>query len=162
MVCPVTQLHYALVILLQFLRRGVKSGIERREKNMIHMVHMVQTILLLLNKRTSSLILLPWSCVQNLRVTEPTNPVDLVIPDSIPKDTVVLGHKRRPAWVRQTLQDAEGHVAPRPYRESKKPQRYLCYIALMSSLLDSEPSTYEEACIHQCWRRCYDQGMSLF
>lgn len=81
-----------------------------------------------------------------------TDPVDPIVPDSLPRDTTVLGQKRRPTWVRQTLQDVEGHTAPRSFRESKRPQRYGCYVALMSSLLDSEPSTYDEASKHPCWR----------
>lgn len=83
-------------------------------------------------------------------IVEPTDPVDPVIPDPVPRDIVIMGQKRRPAWARQTLQDAEGHVAPRPFWESKRPQRSGCYVALMGSLLDSEPSTYEEASKHQC------------
>ena len=47
-----------------------KCGIERRKK---YMVHMVQAILLLLSKWTTPLILPPWSCVQNLRVTSGSN-----------------------------------------------------------------------------------------
>ena len=70
----------------------------------------------------------------------------------VPRDTIVLGKQRRPTWARQTLQDVEGHVAPCPFWESKRLQRYGCYIALMRSLLDSELSTYEEACRHHCWR----------
>ena len=41
-------------------------------------------------------------------IIEPTDPVDLVIPDPVPRDTVVLGQTRRPTWAHQTLQDAEG------------------------------------------------------
>ena len=83
---------------------------------------------------------------------KPIDPVDPIVPESIPRDTVVLGQRRRLAWVCQTLQDAEGHTAPRLFRESKGPQRYGCYVALMSSLLDSDPSTYGEAFRHLCWR----------
>ena len=64
-----------------------------------------------------------------------------------------MGHKRKLAWVRQTLLDAEGHAAPRgATRESKRPQRFGCYVALMSSILDSKPSTYDEAASQQCWK----------
>ena len=61
---------------------------------------------------------------------EPTDPVDPAVPDSVSRDTTILGQKRRPTWVRQTLQDTEGHTAPRGlFRESKRPQRYGCYVA---------------------------------
>ena len=85
-------------------------------------------------------------------IIDPTYPVHPVILDHVPRDTIVLEQKRRPTWARQTLQDAEGHAAPCPFRKSNRPQRYGCYVALMSSLLDSEPSRCEEAYKHQCWR----------
>ena len=45
---------------------------------------------------------------------EPVNPVDL------PRDVAVI--RRRPAWLRDTFQDALGHVAPcDTFRESKRP-----------------------------------------
>ena len=46
-------------------------------------------------------------------VIEPIDPVDPIVPDPVPRDTVVLGQKRRPAWTCQSLQDDEGHPAPR-------------------------------------------------
>ena len=85
-------------------------------------------------------------------VVEPSDLVDPVVTDLVPRDIAVMGQKRRSTWACQTLQDAEGHAAPRPFRESKRPQRYGCYVALMDSLLDSEPTTFEEASKHQCWR----------
>ena len=54
-------------------------------------------------------------------VVEPTDPVDLIVTDPIPRDIAVMGQKRRPAWARQTLQDVEGHAAPHPFREKKRP-----------------------------------------
>ena len=33
----------------------------------------------------------------------PADSVDSVIPDSVPRDVVEMGQKRKPAWVRQTL-----------------------------------------------------------
>ena len=83
---------------------------------------------------------------------EPTNLVDPIVPDPIPREIAVMGQKRILAWARQTLQDAQGHAAPRPFQESKRPHRYGCYVPLMGILLVSEPGTYEEASKHQCWR----------
>ena len=74
-----------------------------------------------------------------------TDPFDSFVPDSVPRDIAEMGQKRKPAWVHQTLQDPKGHTAPRwVSRESKRPQRFGCYVTLMSSILDSEPSTYDE------------------
>ena len=54
--------------------------------------------------------------------------------------------KRRPSWLRDTLEDAERHMAPREtFRESKKPNRYQGYLAAMSTIVQSEPGSFEEA-----------------
>ena len=76
-------------------------------------------------------------------IVEPTDLVDPVVTDPIPRDIAVMGQKRRPAWAHQTLKDVEGHVAPCPFWERKRPQRYGCYIALMGNLLDSEPTPFD-------------------
>jgi hypothetical protein len=69
---------------------------------------------------------------------EPAGPVDL------PRNVAVT--RKRPAWLRDTLQNAEGHAVPRgTFRESKRPNRFSSYMALMSHIIDSEPSSYEEA-----------------
>ena len=83
----------------------------------------------------------------------PIDSVDSFIPNLVPRDITEMGQKRKLAWVRQTLQDAEGHTIPRGATwESKRPQRFGCYVALMSSILDLEPSTYDEAAGQQCWK----------
>lgn len=38
--------------------------------------------------------------------------VDSFIPNSVTIDIAEMGQKRKPTWVRQTLQDAEGHTTP--------------------------------------------------
>ena len=43
----------------------------------------------------------------------PADSIDSTIPDSVSRDVAEMGQKRKPAWVRETLQDAEGHAAPR-------------------------------------------------
>ena len=51
--------------------------------------------------------------------------------------------KRRHAWYREMVQEAEKHKAlPGTFRESIRPQKYC---GLMSQLITSEPSSYEEA-----------------
>ena len=62
-------------------------------------------------------------------------------------------NKRRPSWLRDTLEDAERHIAPRgTFRESKKPKRYQGYLAAMSTIVQSEPRTFEEAVKNQVWK----------
>ena len=61
--------------------------------------------------------------------------------------------KRRRSWLQDTLEDAKGHMAPRgTFRESKKPNRYQEYLAAMSTIVQSEPGSFEEAIKHQGWK----------
>ena len=61
--------------------------------------------------------------------------------------------KRRPTWLRETLQEAEKHAAPPgTFRESKRPQKFSGYVAKMSHIIDTEPSSYEEDAGQSVWR----------
>jgi hypothetical protein len=53
----------------------------------------------------------------------------------------------------QTLRDAQEHVeAPRStFRESKPPKKFPNFVALMSSIIDSESSSVQEAADQQVW-----------
>jgi hypothetical protein len=54
--------------------------------------------------------------------------------------------KRRLTWLKETLQEAEKHAAPsETFRESKRPQRFTSYVALISNISDTEPSLFDEA-----------------
>ena len=60
---------------------------------------------------------------------------------------------KRPSWLRDTLEDVKGHMAPREtFRESKKPSRYHGYLAAMSTIVQSEPGSFEEDVKHQVWK----------
>jgi hypothetical protein len=57
------------------------------------------------------------------------------------------------------LQEAEGHAAPKgSFRESKRPHKFSTYVALMSKIIDSEPSTFEEAAKQQMWKDVMMEG----
>jgi hypothetical protein len=44
------------------------------------------------------------------------------------------------------LQEDKGHETPKgSFRESKRPHKFSSYVALMRSIIDLEPSTFEEA-----------------
>jgi hypothetical protein len=62
--------------------------------------------------------------------------------------------RRRPKWVERTLREAQEQVdAPRTsVRESRAPQRFSSYMALMSELIEAEPSSFQEASEQQVWR----------
>ena len=82
---------------------------------------------------------------------EPIDPIDPVMTIDIPEDMAV--GQKRPRWAQQTFQDVEGHEATHgTFRESKIPQRFSSYVALMSHIIDSEPTTYEDASKHQVWK----------
>lgn len=54
--------------------------------------------------------------------------------------------KRRPAWLKETLQEAQKHSDPLgTFRESTRPQRYSRYVAQMTHIIDAKPSTSVEA-----------------
>ena len=58
--------------------------------------------------------------------------------------------RKRPSSLRDTLEDDEGHMTPRrTFRESKKPNRYQGYLAAMSTIVQFEPGSFEEAIKHQ-------------
>jgi hypothetical protein len=96
----------------------------------------------------------PPSAVQRETYIIPVDPVvpaDPVAPVDIPRD-IAVGHKR-PAWARQTLQEAEGHATPQgTSRESKRPKRFSSYFSAMSHIIDSEPSCHGEATGEQVWQ----------
>jgi hypothetical protein len=91
----------------------------------------------------------PPSTVQretNIIPDEPIDPVDPVAPEdsvaprNIPRD-ITVGHKR-PAWARQTLEEAEGHKAPQgATRESKRPKRFSSYLSAMTHIVISSNNT---------------------
>jgi hypothetical protein len=52
-----------------------------------------------------------------------------------------------------TLRDIERHATPRSiFRESRPPERSSSYVALMSSINDSESSSFEETTGQQVWK----------
>jgi hypothetical protein len=62
--------------------------------------------------------------------------------------------KRMPKWVEQLLKEASEQVkSPRTsVRTSIPPQRYLGYAALMSDIIESEPTCFKEAITRQEWK----------
>ena len=76
-------------------------------------------------------------------------PMDLIDP---PRQEPSSSRKS-PSWIRGTLDDAEGHIAPRgTFRESKKPNRYQGYLTIMSMIIQNKPSSFTHAIKHQVWK----------
>eukprot|EP00253_Pinus_taeda_P003979 PITA_03979 len=79
-------------------------------------------------------------------VEGPIDPIDP--PPSEPSTS-----RKKPLWLKDTLEDAKRHVAPRgTFRESDKPNSYQGYLATMSTIVQSEPCTFKEAVKHQVWK----------
>jgi hypothetical protein len=72
--------------------------------------------------------------------------------ESPPWDTT--SKRRKPKWLQDTLREAQGSVGNprREMRESKPPERFCSYIAMVSIIREFEPSTFEEATNRQVWR----------
>eukprot|EP00253_Pinus_taeda_P002546 PITA_02546 len=61
--------------------------------------------------------------------------------------------KRKPKWLQDTLKEAESVGPPkRVNRESVPPERFCNYVAKATSIIDSEPTSYEEASSQEVWR----------
>ena len=79
-------------------------------------------------------------------VEEPMDPSDPPLQEA-------SSYRKRPSWLRRTLDDTEGHIAPRgTFRESKKSSRYQGYLTIMSTIIQNEPSSFVEAVKHQVWK----------
>jgi hypothetical protein len=51
------------------------------------------------------------------------------------------------------LKYAEGHTTPRgTFRESRPPKIFSSYLSLMSNIIDSKPSVFEEKTNQQVWK----------
>ena len=58
--------------------------------------------------------------------------------------------RKIPSWLRDTLEDAENHMAPRgKFCGSKKSNRYQGYLATMCTIVKYELGSFEEAVKHQ-------------
>jgi hypothetical protein len=65
---------------------------------------------------------------------------------------MTFSHKRKPAWVRELIQDGEKYGVPEgTTRQVKKPKPFSSYMALMCNLLDEEPTCFEEAIQKKEW-----------
>ena len=79
-------------------------------------------------------------------VEEPMDPIDPPPPEP-------SASRKRPSWLRGTLDDVEGHIVPRgTFHESKKLNRYQGYLTIMSTIIQNEPSSFTDAVKHQVWK----------
>ena len=70
--------------------------------------------------------------------------IDMLEPQEPP--TMDISRKRKPAWVREIIQEAERYGALEgSTRTSKRSNPYSIYVASMCDLVDQEPTSYEEA-----------------
>ena len=77
---------------------------------------------------------------------------DVPIEEPVERLLEKIPAKRKPAWCKQILQEAEGHATPKgTFRESRKPQRYSGLAAQVDPII-CEPSSFEEATKLQVWK----------
>ena len=78
---------------------------------------------------------------------------DMIEPEMLidpPKEAAL---KRKPTWARELIQDAERYGAPEgSLKESKRPCIYSSYMALLSDIIDAEPSSFEEVVGKKVWK----------
>jgi hypothetical protein len=92
----------------------------------------------------------PLSDEQREETIEPS--VD-PIRDSVEFPLEKLPVKRKPTWCREILKETEKHAVPKStFKESKKSDKYSALIAQLNLVIDSEPSTFEEASKHKVWK----------
>lgn len=95
---------------------------------------------------------------QNLH-TEPKNHDDLVEPmdpTDKPRDKTVS--KKRCLGARNIVQETEKFAAPSgTFRESRRPQKFSNYVALMYNIIGVEPSNVEEAMNQKAWKNAMDE-----
>jgi hypothetical protein len=53
--------------------------------------------------------------------------------------------KRKSGWLKEIVREAQRIVAPKgTFKETKRPHRFRGYVALMSSISNAKPSSFEE------------------
>jgi hypothetical protein len=78
---------------------------------------------------------------------EPEWPVESIKPVISPEI------RKRPTWIKSTLQEALGHESPGgTFRERKRPKRFSSYATLMTNIVNEKPSTFEEAVEWKEWK----------
>ena len=60
--------------------------------------------------------------------------------------------RARPKWFRSTVQDSRQVNPPQSSMKRSKPPERLNYMALMTELINSEPSSFDEAAQHDVWQ----------
>ena len=71
--------------------------------------------------------------------------------DSVPQE--VTSGRQRPRWLQDTLKEAKDAGEPeRIMRKSKTPDRFCRYLASVTDISHSKPSSFEEAVDQQVWR----------
>ncbi|XP_059064982.1 uncharacterized protein LOC131857013 [Cryptomeria japonica] len=84
-------------------------------------------------------------------LVEDNNPNETLDPTDVPIDIVV--NRKIPLSARKMIQEAEGFATPKgTFRESKRPHRFSIYAALMSEIIESKPTSVEEASSLQVWK----------
>ena len=64
----------------------------------------------------------------------------------------MISQKRKPTWAHEVIKEEKIHGVPEgTIRERKRPKSYPNYMALMSDLVDKEPTCFEESTRNKLW-----------
>jgi hypothetical protein len=89
--------------------------------------------------------------MQRENLLEPLEPIESE--EQIERPLEAPQVKRKPAWCREILHEAERHGAPSgTFRERKRPHKYSGYVANMEQINNVEPTNFEDAAKQQVWR----------
>ena len=76
--------------------------------------------------------------------------IEYQLPEEVPNE--MISRKRNPSWARDVIEEAKGlRITEGTARERKNPKSYPNYMALMSDLVDKEPTCFEDATKHKEW-----------
>ena len=67
--------------------------------------------------------------------------------DIVPQEAT--SGKRKPKWLQDTLKEAKQSIGEpkKMWRESKAPERFCSNLAMVANIVETEPTTFEEATV---------------
>lgn len=73
----------------------------------------------------------------------------------------MINNKKRPLWARKIVEEIENLAAlKRNFRESKRPNKFSSYVALMSKIMNSKPTSVSKA-LTSSIERCHEKRVSI-
>jgi len=84
----------------------------------------------------------------------PTNQEEEGGPSEHIQPTISLVSKKRPNWLKPTLEDVEGHGTTKgTFGERKRPKKYSGYATYITKLIEAKLTTFEEVIHEEKWKK---------